>query len=145
MYKINLQVTRTLRSPPQWFVCFSLLCRNNMPDRQKLRAKLKKRRGLRAYACQCSWFSTSEPTDLRDRPQLRWVCGKHLAWCLRLTAAQTLRETSHPSIRWASAACRQSVNNGPSAFNLCWWETVQNSGDVIFNICIIFFNHLCYF
>ncbi|XP_039662810.1 protein C8orf37 homolog isoform X2 [Perca fluviatilis] len=51
--------------------------RNNMPDRQKLRAKLKKRRGLRAYACQCSWFSTSEPTDLRDQPQLRWVCGKH--------------------------------------------------------------------
>ncbi|XP_078108167.1 cilia- and flagella-associated protein 418 isoform X2 [Sander vitreus] len=57
--------------------CDYLFLRNNMPDRQKLRAKLKKRRGLRAYACQCSWFSTSEPTDLRDQPQLRWVCGKH--------------------------------------------------------------------
>ncbi|TKS82686.1 Protein C8orf37 -like protein [Collichthys lucidus] len=57
--------------------CDYLFFRNNMPDRQKLRAKLKKRRGLRAYACQCSWFSTLEPTDLRDRPQLRWVCGKH--------------------------------------------------------------------
>lgn len=57
--------------------CDYLFLRNNMPDRQKLRAKLKKRRGLRAYACQCSWFSTLEPTDLRDRPQLRWVCGKH--------------------------------------------------------------------
>ncbi|KAM4579854.1 cilia- and flagella-associated protein 418 [Odontesthes bonariensis] len=57
--------------------CDYLFLRNNMPDRQKLRTKLKKRRGLRAYACQCSWFSTSEPTDLRDQPQLSWVCGKH--------------------------------------------------------------------
>ncbi|XP_028281839.1 cilia- and flagella-associated protein 418 [Parambassis ranga] len=57
--------------------CDYLFFRNNMPDRQKLRSKLKKRRGLRAYACQCSWFSTLEPTDLRDQPQLRWVCGKH--------------------------------------------------------------------
>ncbi|CAJ1063111.1 protein C8orf37 homolog [Xyrichtys novacula] len=57
--------------------CDYLFLRNNMPDRQKLRAKLKKRRGQRAYACQCSWFSTSEPTDLRDRAQLSWVCGKH--------------------------------------------------------------------
>ncbi|XP_008292089.1 cilia- and flagella-associated protein 418 [Stegastes partitus] len=58
--------------------CDYLFLRNNMPDHEKLRSKLKKRRSLRAYACQCSWFSTSEPTDLRDQPQLRWVCGKHL-------------------------------------------------------------------
>ncbi|XP_031723118.1 cilia- and flagella-associated protein 418 isoform X2 [Anarrhichthys ocellatus] len=51
--------------------------RNNMPDREKLRARLKKRRGVRAFACQCSWFSTTEPTDLRDRAELRWVCGNH--------------------------------------------------------------------
>ncbi|XP_071325536.1 cilia- and flagella-associated protein 418 [Trachinotus anak] len=57
--------------------CDYLFLRNNMPDRQKLRAKLKKRRGFRAYGCQCSWFFSSEPTDLRDQPQLRWVCGKH--------------------------------------------------------------------
>lgn len=57
--------------------CDYLFLRNNMPERQKLRAKLRKRRGVRAYACQCSWFSTLEPTDLRDRPELRWVCGKH--------------------------------------------------------------------
>ncbi|XP_019964668.1 cilia- and flagella-associated protein 418 [Paralichthys olivaceus] len=60
--------------------CDYLFLRNNVPDRQKLRAKLKKRRGFRAYACQCSWFSSSsssEPTDLRVQPQLRWVCGKH--------------------------------------------------------------------
>ncbi|XP_039974062.1 protein C8orf37 homolog [Xiphias gladius] len=58
--------------------CDYLFLRNNTPDRQKLGAKLKKRKGVRAYACQCSWFSSSEPTDLRDQPQLRWVCGKHL-------------------------------------------------------------------
>ncbi|XP_069576014.1 cilia- and flagella-associated protein 418 [Brachyistius frenatus] len=58
--------------------CDYLFLRNNVPDRQKLRTKLKKRRGLRAYACQCSRFSGSEPTDLGDQPQLRWVCGKHL-------------------------------------------------------------------
>ncbi|CAB1445913.1 unnamed protein product [Pleuronectes platessa] len=60
--------------------CDYLFLRNNVPDRQKLRAKLKKRRGFRAYACQCSWFSSSsssEPTDLGLHPQLRWVCGKH--------------------------------------------------------------------
>ncbi|XP_028985334.1 cilia- and flagella-associated protein 418 [Betta splendens] len=54
-----------------------LFFRNNVPDRQKLRAKLNKRRGSRAYACQCAWFSSSEPTDLRAQHQLRWVCGKH--------------------------------------------------------------------
>uniref|UniRef100_A0A3B5L5Q5 Cilia- and flagella-associated protein 418 n=1 Tax=Xiphophorus couchianus TaxID=32473 RepID=A0A3B5L5Q5_9TELE len=58
--------------------CDYLFLRNNVPDRQKLRAKLKKRKGLRAYACQCNWLSSSETTDLRDQPQLRWVCGKHL-------------------------------------------------------------------
>ncbi|XP_062254312.1 cilia- and flagella-associated protein 418 [Platichthys flesus] len=60
--------------------CDYLFLRNNVPDRQKLRDKLKKRRGFRAYACQCSWFSSSsssEPTALGVHPQLRWVCGKH--------------------------------------------------------------------
>ncbi|XP_075937193.1 cilia- and flagella-associated protein 418 [Anarhichas minor] len=57
--------------------CDYLFLRNNMPDCEKLRARLKKRRGVRAFACQCSWFSTTEPTDLRDRAELRWVCGNH--------------------------------------------------------------------
>ncbi|XP_037532711.1 protein C8orf37 homolog [Nematolebias whitei] len=57
--------------------CDYLFLRNNMPDRQKLRTKLRRWGGSRAYCCQCSWFSASETTDLRDRPQLRWVCGKH--------------------------------------------------------------------
>ncbi|KAM9309968.1 cilia- and flagella-associated protein 418 [Pholidichthys leucotaenia] len=57
--------------------CDYLFLRNNMPDRQKLKSKLKRRRGPRAYACQCSWFSALEPRDIRDQPQLRWVCGGH--------------------------------------------------------------------
>ncbi|XP_030013340.1 cilia- and flagella-associated protein 418 [Sphaeramia orbicularis] len=57
--------------------CDYLFLRNNMPDCQKLKSKLKKRRAFRSYCCQCSWFSTSEVTDLRERPLLRWVCGKH--------------------------------------------------------------------
>ncbi|XP_041649590.1 protein C8orf37 homolog [Cheilinus undulatus] len=57
--------------------CDYLFFRNNMPERQKLQVKLKRRRGFRSYSCQCSWFSTSELTELRERAQLRWVCGKH--------------------------------------------------------------------
>lgn len=54
-----------------------LFFRNNMPDCQKLRARLRSRGGRRAYACQCSWFSAGDPTPLREQPQLKWVCGKH--------------------------------------------------------------------
>ncbi|XP_035235120.1 protein C8orf37 homolog [Anguilla anguilla] len=57
--------------------CDYLFFRNNMPDRQKLQAKLKRKRTSRAYACQCSWRSTLILTDLRDQPELKWVCGKH--------------------------------------------------------------------
>ncbi|XP_028837292.1 cilia- and flagella-associated protein 418 isoform X3 [Denticeps clupeoides] len=51
--------------------------RNNMPDCDKLRGKLKYKRGARAYACQCSWHSAFSLMDLRDQQQLKWVCGKH--------------------------------------------------------------------
>ncbi|XP_034003998.1 protein C8orf37 homolog [Trematomus bernacchii] len=57
--------------------CDYLFFRNNMPERQKLGSRLRRRRGQRSYACQCSWISASEAADLRGRPQLRWVCGKH--------------------------------------------------------------------
>ncbi|KAJ8411653.1 hypothetical protein AAFF_G00164610 [Aldrovandia affinis] len=59
--------------------CDYLFFRNNMPDCQKLRAKLRRKRNARAYACQCSWHSTLLLTDLRDQPELKWVCGKHEA------------------------------------------------------------------
>ncbi|KAJ8290946.1 hypothetical protein GJAV_G00019510 [Gymnothorax javanicus] len=59
--------------------CDYLFFRNNMPDRVKLQAKLRKKRTARAYACQCSWRSILLVTDLRDQPDLKWVCGKHQA------------------------------------------------------------------
>ncbi|XP_057591458.1 cilia- and flagella-associated protein 418 isoform X3 [Hippopotamus amphibius kiboko] len=51
--------------------------RNNMPEFHKLKTKLVKKKGTRAYACQCSWRSIEELTDLQTSHQLRWVCGKH--------------------------------------------------------------------
>lgn len=81
--------------------------RNNMPDRQKLRTKLRKRRGSRAYGCQCSWFSASEITDVRDRQQLRWVCGKHQDWCstLNLYGHAVYSETMLNSITSRRLVC----------------------------------------
>ncbi|XP_046907327.1 cilia- and flagella-associated protein 418 isoform X1 [Hypomesus transpacificus] len=59
--------------------CDYLFFRNNMPDCLKLRAKLRKRKGVRAYACQCSWHSARDLADLTKQPKLKWVCGKHSA------------------------------------------------------------------
>ncbi|XP_077430761.1 cilia- and flagella-associated protein 418 [Vanacampus margaritifer] len=58
--------------------CDYLFLRNNMPNHGKLGAKLRKRKGVRAYACQCSWFTASEATDVLMQPQLRWACARHL-------------------------------------------------------------------
>ncbi|XP_015711463.1 protein C8orf37 homolog isoform X2 [Coturnix japonica] len=54
--------------------CDYLFFRNNMPELSKLRAKMIKKKGSRAYACQCSWRSIDELTDLQADQQLRWVC-----------------------------------------------------------------------
>ncbi|XP_035606999.1 cilia- and flagella-associated protein 418-like [Oncorhynchus keta] len=51
--------------------------KSNMRDCQKLLAKLRRRKGARVYACQCSWHSARDLTDLREQHQLKWVCGKH--------------------------------------------------------------------
>ncbi|MBZ3878192.1 Protein C8orf37-like protein [Sciurus carolinensis] len=51
--------------------------RNNMPEFHKLKTKLVKKKEARAYACQCSWRTVEELTDLQTDHQLRWVCGKH--------------------------------------------------------------------
>jgi len=53
-----------------------LFLRNNVPDFKKLIARLKGKKGSRAYCCQCQWRNISELTELRD-PNLSWVCGKH--------------------------------------------------------------------
>ncbi|XP_006900422.1 PREDICTED: protein C8orf37 homolog [Elephantulus edwardii] len=57
--------------------CDYLFFRNNMPEFHKLKSKLVKKKGARAYACQCSWRTVEELTDLQTDHQLRWVCGKH--------------------------------------------------------------------
>ncbi|XP_008146748.2 cilia- and flagella-associated protein 418 isoform X2 [Eptesicus fuscus] len=57
--------------------CDYLFFRNNMPEFHKLKTKLVKKKGARAYACQCSWRTVVELTDLQTDHQLRWVCGKH--------------------------------------------------------------------
>ncbi|XP_071240468.1 cilia- and flagella-associated protein 418-like [Salvelinus alpinus] len=57
--------------------CDDLFFRSNMQDCQKLRAKLRRRKGAQAHAYQCSWHSARDLTDLREQHQLKWVCGKH--------------------------------------------------------------------
>ncbi|XP_043921865.1 protein C8orf37 homolog [Protopterus annectens] len=57
--------------------CDYLFFRNNMPDFSKLKQKMLRKRGSRAYACQCSWRSIQELTDLSKDQQLRWVCSTH--------------------------------------------------------------------
>ncbi|XP_006538263.1 cilia- and flagella-associated protein 418 isoform X1 [Mus musculus] len=57
--------------------CDYLFFRNNMPEFHKLKTKLIEKKGARAYACQCSWRTVEELTDLQTDHQLRWVCGKH--------------------------------------------------------------------
>ncbi|XP_056332122.1 cilia- and flagella-associated protein 418 [Danio aesculapii] len=59
--------------------CDYLFFRNNMPDYHKLKVHLRRRVGVRAYACQCSWISILTLSHLREQPQLKWVCGKHRA------------------------------------------------------------------
>ncbi|XP_060631614.2 cilia- and flagella-associated protein 418 [Anolis sagrei] len=58
--------------------CDYLFFRNNMPEFSKLRAKMLKKKGSRAYACQCAWRSIDGLTDLSTDRQLRWVCSKHV-------------------------------------------------------------------
>ncbi|XP_077349188.1 cilia- and flagella-associated protein 418 [Lithobates pipiens] len=57
--------------------CDYLFFRNSMPEHSKLQSQMIRKKGSRAYACQCSWRSVQELTDLSKDLQLRWVCGKH--------------------------------------------------------------------
>ncbi|ELU14363.1 hypothetical protein CAPTEDRAFT_207302 [Capitella teleta] len=55
-----------------------LFLRNNMPDFHRLNPKLIKKKGCRAYACQCKWKSVEgDLTNLQSEIDLKWVCGKH--------------------------------------------------------------------
>ncbi|XP_060143303.1 cilia- and flagella-associated protein 418 isoform X1 [Globicephala melas] len=62
---------------PSTLQAFKIWHRNNMPEFHKLKTKLVKKKGTRAYACQCSWRTIEELTDLQTDHHLRWVCGKH--------------------------------------------------------------------
>ncbi|XP_043117755.1 protein C8orf37 homolog isoform X2 [Puntigrus tetrazona] len=61
--------------------CDYLFFRNNMPDHNKLKAKLRRKKGGRAYACQCSWHSAVSLADLRERQQLKIFLKKALRYC----------------------------------------------------------------
>eukprot|EP00052_Salpingoeca_macrocollata_P022178 m.192230 g.192230 ORF g.192230 m.192230 type:complete len:255 (-) comp21734_c0_seq5:34-798(-) len=54
-----------------------LFFRNNMPEKDKLKAKLETAPGTRAYSCQCSWRSIDSETRVDADPALKWVCAKH--------------------------------------------------------------------
>ncbi|KAM4028873.1 cilia- and flagella-associated protein 418 isoform 3-T3 [Anomaloglossus baeobatrachus] len=57
--------------------CDYLFFRNSMPELSKLQTRMIRKKGARAYACQCSWRSIQQVTHLSAEEQLRWVCGKH--------------------------------------------------------------------
>lgn len=54
-----------------------LFLRNNMPDFNRIKRKLVKRKGCRAYSCQCSWQSRTSMVEIKSTMGLKWVCGKH--------------------------------------------------------------------
>ncbi|GFR85594.1 protein C8orf37 homolog [Elysia marginata] len=54
-----------------------LFLRNNVPDFEKLKSKLIKKKGWRAYCCQCCWRNVFDLTETTDT-SLKWVCGKHV-------------------------------------------------------------------
>ena len=55
-----------------------LFFRNNMPEKDKLRARLKSSPGTIAYACQCKWRSFSSLVNISEDTELKWVCGRHV-------------------------------------------------------------------
>ncbi|MEE6465590.1 hypothetical protein FKM82_006605 [Ascaphus truei] len=62
----------------QWDAsCDYYFLRNSMPELSKLQTTILRMKGTWAYACQCSWSSIQELTDLGTDQQLRWVCGKY--------------------------------------------------------------------
>ncbi|XP_028918235.1 protein C8orf37 homolog isoform X3 [Ornithorhynchus anatinus] len=64
-------------SSAPWGIGTNISQRNNMPELGKLKARLVKKKGTRAYACQCSWRSVEELIDLQTAQRLHWVCGQH--------------------------------------------------------------------
>ncbi|XP_064393369.1 cilia- and flagella-associated protein 418-like [Halichondria panicea] len=57
--------------------CDYMFFRNNMPNTDKLSKNLVRKRGSRAYSCQCSWITMETAVEVTTLPQLKWVCGRH--------------------------------------------------------------------
>lgn len=54
-----------------------LFLRNNMPDFEKIRSKLKIYKGYCAYGCQCHAISVNSLMELRKDLRAKWVCVGH--------------------------------------------------------------------
>lgn len=54
-----------------------LFFRNNVPDFERLKKNLVRKKDYRAYACQCQWESVHGVLEVSAVTKLRWVCGKH--------------------------------------------------------------------
>ncbi|GIY10249.1 protein C8orf37 homolog [Caerostris darwini] len=54
-----------------------LFLRNNMPDFDKLRSKLKVKKGWCAYGCQCHAMSVNVFMELKKVSHVKWVCAGH--------------------------------------------------------------------
>ena len=54
----------------------TFLSRNNVPNIQRLRSRLRPSKGSRAYACHCHWRTVTETENVK-KLGLPWICRKH--------------------------------------------------------------------
>ncbi|KAL5260969.1 hypothetical protein ACHWQZ_G006867 [Mnemiopsis leidyi] len=55
-----------------------LFLRNNYPDFERLKSRLKPVKGVFAYACQCNSVSVNKQTSVNSvKNSLKWFCGSH--------------------------------------------------------------------
>lgn len=135
---LNYKYRNVFRSS-QSFSSF-LFFRNNMPDYHKLKVKLRRKKGGRAYACQCSWHSTLSLTDLREQQQLKWVCGKHKVWA-RVCNGSPLKPYLCPPASVAACSPPHKRECWPfSKFALCsLWGWITKRSFVFFTECSFLF------
>ncbi|XP_065294229.1 cilia- and flagella-associated protein 418-like isoform X3 [Dermacentor albipictus] len=53
-----------------------LFFRNSVPDASKLRSRLFRKLGWRAYCCQCHWRSVAALASAQQE-RLPWMCARH--------------------------------------------------------------------
>ncbi|XP_056378416.1 cilia- and flagella-associated protein 418 isoform X2 [Hyla sarda] len=93
--------------------CDYLFFRNSMPEHSKLQTKMVRKKGARAYACQCSWRSIQQITDLSSEPQLRFT--KRKWWSAhsgRPTMTRTGADLAEDKIeekKWKSSRSKQII------------------------------------